>query len=267
MEASDDAASVKKLYEAIWADDGNEVVRLLQEGADVNTVDERGSTPLMQACFGGKLSIVQSLVEAGADVNAVDDNGQMALHYAVIGAHDDAVASIAEYLLSRGSKPDAIDAHGCTPLMLAAFCEPEVIELLLAAGANPNASDHDGLTPLMHAVSEARNANHVVKRVQALLNGGTDPQIKASDGRRALDLARMQLMTVTNPEFTSVAPTIIDGAERILVDLNLEPEMDHALRECFGEVRDEIQLNHSAAIANFPVAIQILECAKPKLPF
>lgn len=55
---------------------------MLAEGADVNSKDARGITPLGVAVGFNKLPIVEALLEAGADVEAADPKGNTALHYA-----------------------------------------------------------------------------------------------------------------------------------------------------------------------------------------
>jgi ankyrin repeat protein len=64
---------------------------LLNLGADVNAKTDKGMTPLMAACRGGRYSskpaifyepTVRLLLGAGADINARDNTGRTALSYA-----------------------------------------------------------------------------------------------------------------------------------------------------------------------------------------
>src|SRR5580693_8225540 len=59
----------ERFYQAIRNDDNPALASLIQN-ANVNTKDERGSTPLMYAGAFGSLDAMQALVAAGADVNA-----------------------------------------------------------------------------------------------------------------------------------------------------------------------------------------------------
>ena len=53
-----------------------EVIQLIQEGADVNAIDEFGWTPIMLAAMGNPdYYVLRFLIEEGANVNAVDING------------------------------------------------------------------------------------------------------------------------------------------------------------------------------------------------
>ncbi len=61
------------------------------------------------------VALIHAFLEKGANVNARDGNGGSALHWAVGAGHIDSV----RLLLERGADPEAVDAFGQTPLMLA----------------------------------------------------------------------------------------------------------------------------------------------------
>lgn len=71
------AASAKKmaleLENAIEERDVGRVDRVLAEGADLNTRDDGGWTPLHKAVAAGDIAIVQRLLAAGADPSAEDN--------------------------------------------------------------------------------------------------------------------------------------------------------------------------------------------------
>jgi ankyrin repeat protein len=59
-----------------------ETVRsLLAKGADINARDAVGMTALMWAAFGGNIVIIETLIENGADVHIKDNSGNTALHW------------------------------------------------------------------------------------------------------------------------------------------------------------------------------------------
>ncbi len=58
---------------------------LIQHGANVDTADNRGVTPLHLASAMGNAPLVQTLVEQGSSVQAIDSNGESALHAAASG--------------------------------------------------------------------------------------------------------------------------------------------------------------------------------------
>lgn len=90
--------------------------------------------------------VAQCLSE-GADPNSRDEDGWTPLHHA---ARDSKTPEVVKALLDAGANPDARDKRGRTPLHLAATREtPEVVKVLLVdAGADPKAKTKDGKTPV-----------------------------------------------------------------------------------------------------------------------
>ncbi len=70
------------LTQAAFRGDVGEVKRLLNEGYDVNGMDERSRTALMDASFKSQLEVVKLLIDKGVDVNAKDNYGYTALKLA-----------------------------------------------------------------------------------------------------------------------------------------------------------------------------------------
>ncbi|CAG0911479.1 unnamed protein product, partial [Cyprideis torosa] len=110
-------------------------------------------TPLYLACVMGHVSVARDLVAHGADVNTKDRRGWTPL----IGASDGGHVETVEFLV-REAKADVEGREnitGCTALAVAAWKgHTHVMEILLAAGAEMNARDSDGLTPLQWACME-----------------------------------------------------------------------------------------------------------------
>nr|CAH7741538.1 unnamed protein product [Callosobruchus chinensis] len=106
---------------ACAAGDKDEVVRLLQKGADINTANVDGLTALHQACIDDNLDMVEFLVEHGADVNRGDNEGWTPLH----ATASCGFAYVARYLLERGADPAAVNCDGELPLDIADTREME----------------------------------------------------------------------------------------------------------------------------------------------
>ncbi|CAG9770586.1 unnamed protein product [Ceutorhynchus assimilis] len=90
---------------ACAAGDKEEVLNLLESGADINTANVDGLTALHQACIDDNLDMVEFLVDQGADVNRGDNEGWTPLH---------ATAScgfmyIAKYLIEKGANVAAVN--------------------------------------------------------------------------------------------------------------------------------------------------------------
>ena len=71
---------------------------------------------LLTAAEDGEYDEDDSCVEQGADINCVDENGISPLVYSVFEEHYD----IAYYLIEKGADVNAVDDKGRSPLMMAA---------------------------------------------------------------------------------------------------------------------------------------------------
>ncbi len=130
------------------------VEKMLDEGADVNTPDEDGRTPLMYAAFNGHIEIIRLLLEKGATVNTCDSNGRTALMMASSGPYP----AVVKILLDNKADPNIADKEErFTALMYAsAEGQTDVVKLLLAFKADPSMKDTDG----DDAMTFARNNGH-----------------------------------------------------------------------------------------------------------
>ncbi|KAM4523628.1 protein phosphatase 1 regulatory subunit 12A isoform 2-T2 [Fundulus diaphanus] len=114
--------------------DTEEVLRLLDRGADINYANVDGLTALHQACIDDNIDMVTFLVEHGASVNQPDNEGWIPLHAAASCGYLD----IAEYLISQGASVGVVNSEGETPLDIA---EEEPMEELLQNEINRQGLD------------------------------------------------------------------------------------------------------------------------------
>jgi ankyrin repeat protein len=122
---------------------------LLNTGADVNSVNEQGCTPMMLAARCGSLACVQSLLNHGANVNRIDAQNNTAL----LLAADYGYTDIVEMLVTHAANVNATNLHGDTSLMLAAENgDARSVSLLIKHGANIQKKDVNGYTALERAV-------------------------------------------------------------------------------------------------------------------
>ena len=136
---------------------------LVDHGADVNTRNGRGETPLHQVTQKGNYNCVKVLIKAGADVN---EKTKYAMGSFVIGSQD------AHYDLLHGIDTDVntVSYDGDTALMYAAiYASIECVNLLLESGANVNSESYNGNTALMAAALRG-----TIECVKALVRAGAD---------------------------------------------------------------------------------------------
>uniref|UniRef100_A0A0G4F5B3 Uncharacterized protein n=1 Tax=Chromera velia CCMP2878 TaxID=1169474 RepID=A0A0G4F5B3_9ALVE len=147
------AVEPETLCAAVESESLDDLSLLLNVGAHVDGLVQ-GETALMLATVEGSLGAVKLLVEAGADLQVQcgegDPVGFSALHFA---CNEGPQLEIAEYLLSEGADPNAVDIFGVPPLHCAAMeGHIEVLELLLSRQADLNAKDHKSWSALHIAV-------------------------------------------------------------------------------------------------------------------
>uniref|UniRef100_U3K941 Ankyrin repeat and EF-hand domain containing 1 n=1 Tax=Ficedula albicollis TaxID=59894 RepID=U3K941_FICAL len=114
-------------------------------GVPVDIKDRYYKTPLMVACAGGNIVLVEFLLEKGADVNATDNFLWTPLHHACYNGHLD----IAELLVNAGASVNAPAIGNATPLMRAIeACRLDMVYFLITAGADVEATNSNGRSVL-----------------------------------------------------------------------------------------------------------------------
>ncbi|KAF5974927.1 ankyrin repeat domain-containing protein [Fusarium coicis] len=153
---------------------------LLQSGADVNTSDARGSTPLFEASFYGFIGVVEILLQNGAGLNVKTVSGATPLHASSVSGH----LRVTQLLDQHGADVAMKDNAGRNPLHNA--CRSgnlELVNFIISASQTKalDEADHWGSTPLSVA---ARFGS--VDIVRALIGTGA-VEVESSDkfGRTA----------------------------------------------------------------------------------
>ena len=112
--------------------------------AVLNAKDQRGSTPLILACYYNNIEVVSYLIQNVDDINGSTKDGSPLMAAAVKGYN-----SIAQLLLDAGADPMIEDMNNTTALHYAAmFKNHELAQLLLDAGADPNHKNNVGQSPM-----------------------------------------------------------------------------------------------------------------------
>ena len=76
------------MFEAVDADQANEVRALLARGIDVNTVDRDGNTLLARAAQRGNRAVFTLLLGSGARIESRNRFGETPLMYAALGGNE-----------------------------------------------------------------------------------------------------------------------------------------------------------------------------------
>ncbi|CAB0035130.1 unnamed protein product [Trichogramma brassicae] len=117
----------------------------------IDARDNEGNTPLHLALRHGHKKLAAFLLRKGADPNSTNEKGSSPLHI-ICNYHRDEWVEIFFFVVDdtrQKVRVDARDKLGRTPLHLALIRSLErVAELLLRRGADPNCPNNDGSSPL-----------------------------------------------------------------------------------------------------------------------
>lgn len=155
---------------------------LLVYKANPNLQDHDGWTAAMYGVRSNEPKIFRLLGKYKADFNKVNKDGLTALALAVI----DNKANAAVAMLDNQANPDIAMGEAKYNVMMLAVKKGnlQLVQTLLQYKANPNAKNAAGLTPLMIAAFD----NHDMITT-LLLKSGANPDLKDVDGKTALTLA------------------------------------------------------------------------------
>ncbi|KAH6718700.1 hypothetical protein BKA61DRAFT_652397 [Leptodontidium sp. MPI-SDFR-AT-0119] len=133
------------LHLAVYFGVGAIVALLLEKGAELETKDNYGRTPLSWATEHGHAAVVALLLEKGAELETKDNYSRTPLSWA---AENDYAAVVA-LLLEKGAELETKDIDGRTPLSWATKNEhAAVVALLLEKGTELETKNNYGRTPL-----------------------------------------------------------------------------------------------------------------------
>ena len=124
-----------KLINAITKGYLSKVDSLLQAGANPNTPDSKGNTPLIYCAWQDDIYSAKLLIEKGANVNYMTKDSSAAIIQAAAFASDDFIL----LLLDNNANPNTISKVGTSPLFEAIIKNNfKSAEVLLAHGADPD---------------------------------------------------------------------------------------------------------------------------------
>jgi quinoprotein dehydrogenase-associated probable ABC transporter substrate-binding protein len=158
---------------------------LVEHGADVNLADRDGWTPLMFAAWRNSVGSIEALIRKGARLEDTNPKGLTALSIAAQHGKTEALVAL---MTAGGDIEHKSGAGAYTPLMLAvAGGWEDAARQLLEHGAQVNARNAGGLTTLMIAAAGNR-----ADTVQLLLRKGADVEARDEEGMTALSIAQQR---------------------------------------------------------------------------
>jgi ankyrin repeat protein len=177
-----DTTGKSVLSYAVYLKQPEIIAALVAKGADLDAPSEAGDTgnpapPIFMAIKSGNLAIVQQLVAAGANVNVLDQQGSTPLHRAVLTRPAEFATGLVTTLLRAGADANAMRPKGGAPLHnlifgaenLEAPAVAQIATMLAQHGANVNLpAAFDGATPL--DIARAKNNQEAV-RVLTIMGG------------------------------------------------------------------------------------------------
>ena len=175
------------LLRAAAAGRADAVAAALRFGADINTRDAAGRTPLLLAAANDRVSVARILVGLGADPDALDDRHDTPwLVTGVTGS-----VAMAEVLLAADPNLGIRNRFGGTSLIPASERgHVDYVRLVVGTDIDVNHVNDLGWTALLEAVILGNGSPPYQQIVRTLLDAGADPSIADKNGVTALEHAR-----------------------------------------------------------------------------
>ncbi|KAJ4296493.1 putative ankyrin-repeat protein [Kalmusia sp. IMI 367209] len=148
--------------------------------------DAKAKFAIHEACRQGHTAKVESLLSANPKLaNLRDDDDRLPIHWAVSYNHLPIVQLLVQ---DKSFDPDAVDASGWTPLMMACSRKDAdaIVDLLLSKDADVNAKNNNGQTALHFCASKN---NLYVARTLLAQKPPASARVKDKRGQLALHRA------------------------------------------------------------------------------
>jgi len=201
------------LFSAVVKDLRDEVARLIAQGADIDTQNRAGFTPLFLAVMRGNVEMVKLLVEKGARFDVAVRDRMAAIHLAVAQGKRE----IVEVFVSHGAD--------ISTLHRAVFMgELDRVRNLVEQGVDINVKDELGMTPLFWAISLRQ-----VKVAELLIAQGADVNAETKMNQTPLYIAAirgsrevMEMLIANGAEVTSrILASAVQSKNKEIVDFLL----------------------------------------------
>jgi ankyrin repeat protein len=157
---------------------------LIRHGANLESRNMDGNTPLMEAVKSGYVKSVEKLIASGADTSTRNANGDTPLHIAVGSER----VEIVNLLLKTGVSIHAHNAINRTPFRLSLRTSPRMVTALLENN-RINIPDDNGSSVLHIALQERASNNISNDIIRTIVNQGARINAFDSNGKTPLRVA------------------------------------------------------------------------------
>lgn len=169
------------LYYLIFYAELEDIISIIEKGAQLDSVFERGDSFVHLAVQANRLDVLEHLQKKGLTLFGTNNEGMTALHVAAEYNHRE----VAKYLLKERLEIEALSAEEETPLHIASEVGAyDTISLFYDYYAEFNAKNSMGQTPL-HVACEFKN----YETVKLLLECQSDINAQDHKGKTALHYA------------------------------------------------------------------------------
>lgn len=237
---------------------------LIEHGADIETKDEKGHTPLYAGCYLNNTKLVEALLKKGADMYAYSKNGFCPLHLACC-RHN---ATLIELFCKKKDVDFNKSMQGITPLSLLATTSAKkenvrALRAMINAGAKVNERSMNGATALFTASIENRTAF-----IKVLLQAKADPNLSNIKGVLPLSFAIENNNTQAALELLKAGATVNTHLLSLAAKKHQNEPLIKALiknTDVNGQDNDGRTALHAACVYNNTVAIHALLEAKANI--
>lgn len=119
--------------------------------------ERKSEFPFIQAAKRGKRELIEAYLNDGIDINQVDNNKRTALMWAALNSK----LSIVDLLLKNGANPNLTDKQNRSALMMASTMK--IVDKLLDAGINVNTqNNYNGNTVIMEFLNYNWTADQII---------------------------------------------------------------------------------------------------------
>jgi len=181
-------AAYDGLHAAAHQNDTAAIETALAMGAEIESRDNSGRTPLLVAAHASAYDAVRSLVQGGADIRAMDHQRYDVVTIAAV-KNDVKMVTLA---LQLGGDPEAITSpfDGTALIAAAHLGHADVVETLIEANAPLDHINNLDWTALIEAVVLGDGGRARIETVRLLVEAGANKSIADRDGRTPLEHAK-----------------------------------------------------------------------------